>query len=139
MSSSDCFVVNGAISSAAKTRFREARNGASEVGDFCRGDGARFFGFEPGAGEAGERAPLRDEGDDACFGGGGGFVLVGTTWCLPGAKPAVIERNSPSSSVESPSSFLAGSSSTTSSDDALPRLPGNGALGALGKGAFLGC
>ena len=139
MSSRDCFVVKGAISSAANTRFKEARRGASEVGDFCRGDGARFFGFEPGAGDAGDRAPRLDEGDEACFGGGGGFVRVGTTWCLPGARPAVIDLNSPSSSVESPSSFLAGSSSTTSRDDARPRLPGNGALGALGKGAFRGC
>ena len=66
-------------------------------------------------------------------------MRVGTTWCLPGARPAVMDRSSPSSSVESPSSFLAGSSSTTSKDDARPRLPGNGALGARGKGAFLGC
>ena len=132
-------MVNGAISSAANTRFRDARRGASDVGDFCRGDGARFFGFDPGAGDAGDRAPRLEDGDEACFGGGGGFVRVGTTWCRPGAKPAVIDRSSPSSSVESPSSFLAGSSSTTSNDDALPRLPGNGALGALGKGAFRGC
>ena len=139
MSSRDCFVVKGAISSAANTRFKEARRGASEVGDFCRGDGARFFGFEPGAGDAGLRAPRLDEGEDACLGGGGGFVRVGTTWCLPGARPAVIDRNSPSSSVESPSSFLAGSSSTTSKDEARPRRPGNGALGARGRGAFRGC
>ena len=49
-----------------------------------------------------------------------------------------MDLNSPSSSVESPSSFLAGSSSTTSNDDARPRRPGNGALGARGSGAFRG-
>ena len=61
----------------------------------CRGDGARFFGFEPGAGEAGLRAPRREDGDEACLGGGGGFARVGTTWVSQKEREPLPEDASP--------------------------------------------